>query len=71
MATTADKVFTWEEVVQHNSKSAGVWVVIRDYVYDVTQFLDEVSWRVIHVCVCVCVIHSVSLASIPEERRCC
>ena len=42
MATPAGKTFTWDEVAQHNSVSAGVWVVIDGLVYDVTQFVDEV-----------------------------
>ena len=42
MATPAEKTFTWDEVAQHNSVSAGVWVVIDGHVYDVTQFVDEV-----------------------------
>jgi cytochrome b involved in lipid metabolism len=41
MATPAGKTFTWDEVAQHNSVSAGVWVVIDGLVYDVTQFVDE------------------------------
>ena len=44
MATsTSEKLFTWEEVAQHNSVSNGVWVVIDGCVYDVTQFLNEVG----------------------------
>ena len=42
MATPAGKTFAWDEVAQHNSVSAGVWVVIDGLVYDVTQFVDEV-----------------------------
>lgn len=41
MATSAGKIYTMEEVAQHNSVSAGVWVVINGCVYDVTQFVDE------------------------------
>lgn len=40
---TSERVYTWDEVEQHNSASAGVWLVIEDGVYDVTQFLAEVS----------------------------
>lgn len=39
----SEKVYTWDEVEQHNSKSAGVWLVIEDSVYDVTQWLEEVG----------------------------
>ena len=39
---TSGKLFTWDEVAQHNSVSAGLWVVIDDCVYDVTHFVDEV-----------------------------
>ena len=48
MAAGPEKVFTWDEVEQHNSVSAGVWVVIDDLVYDVTQFVDEVSSLELH-----------------------
>lgn len=34
--------YTWEEVRQHQSRNS-LWVVIRDKVYDVTEFMDEVS----------------------------
>ena len=40
---TSERVYTLEEVAQHNSVSAGVWVAIDGLVYDVTQFLDEVG----------------------------
>ena len=32
-----DKVYTWKEVGQHNSEE-DLWVVIGDYVYDVTKY---------------------------------
>ena len=41
------KVFSMEEVEQHTEakgESKSVWTVIHDKVYDVTKFLDEVSW---------------------------
>lgn len=39
----ADNKASWEEVKEHKSKSKGVWVVIHNKVYDVTQFMDDVS----------------------------
>ena len=33
--------FTFEEIAQHNEKKS-TWIVINDFVYDVTPFLDEV-----------------------------
>lgn len=38
---SAKKIFTFEEVKNHN-KAGGCWLVIHDNVYDVTKFLDEV-----------------------------
>lgn len=37
------KIFTLEEVAKHNEKKS-TWIVIHDSVYDVTPFLDEVSF---------------------------
>ncbi|OTF75860.1 hypothetical protein BLA29_009662 [Euroglyphus maynei] len=34
------KTFTLAEVAEHNEKKS-VWIVIHDFVYDVTPFLDE------------------------------
>ena len=39
----ADNKTSWEEVKEHKSKNKGVWVVIHNKVYDVTQFMDDVS----------------------------
>ena len=41
------KVFSMEEVEKHTEAkgdSKSIWTVIHDKVYDVTKFLDEVSW---------------------------
>lgn len=38
---TSERLYTWEEVAQHNSVSTGVWVVVEGRIYDVTQFVDE------------------------------
>lgn len=38
------QLYTLDEVKQHNGKNgAKTWIVIRDIVYDVTEFLNEVS----------------------------
>ena len=37
----ADNKTSWEEVKEHKSKNKGVWVVINNKVYDVTQFMDD------------------------------
>lgn len=37
------KTYTLAEVAEHNEKKS-VWIVIHDCVYDVTPFLDEVSY---------------------------
>ena len=73
MATPGEKVFTWDEVSQHNSVSAGVWVVIDGCVYDVTQFVDEVSSLSL---LCSSVppfspLHLLPLCSIQAETRSC
>lgn len=39
-APAADKLFTWEEVAEHNSAKS-VWVTVRGKVYDITGFLDS------------------------------
>ena len=39
----ADNEISWEEVKEHKSKSKGVWVAIHNKVYNVTQFMDDVS----------------------------
>lgn len=37
--------YTWEQIKEHNH-SKSLWVVVHDNVYDVTKFLEEVSWRI-------------------------
>ena len=32
-----EKIITWEEVAQHNSES-DIWIVIHDYVYNVSEY---------------------------------
>ncbi len=46
-----DKVYTWEEVAQHNN-SESLWMVIHDVVYDVTKFMEEVSTCSVYCTVC-------------------
>ncbi len=44
---SAQKVYTLEEVKKHN-KEDDCWIVNHDKVYDVTDFLDEVSnWSIL------------------------
>ena len=38
------KVYSLKEVEEHTDDK-DVWIVIHDRVYNVTKFLDEVSWR--------------------------
>ena len=45
---TKPRVFTLEEVSYHADMSS-CWIVIKDKVYDLTNFLDEVNW--ISLCV--------------------
>ena len=35
--------YTWEQIKEHNH-SKSLWVVVHDNVYDVTKFLEEVSF---------------------------
>ena len=35
------KEYTMEEIGKHDSRENGVWIVIHDLVYDVTEFLDK------------------------------
>lgn len=41
--SSGEKTISWEEVKEHNSKKNNVWVAINNKVYDVTEFMDEVS----------------------------
>ena len=36
------KKYSWEEIKEHQSPES-LWVVVHDKVYDVTNFMDEVS----------------------------
>ena len=40
-AASSLRVFTWDEIDQHNTAES-LWVVIEGQVYDVTQFQEEV-----------------------------
>ena len=42
---SATKVITKEELKSHSDASS-LWIAIHDNVYDVTKFLDEVSFSV-------------------------
>lgn len=42
-STSTTKVFTVAQVAEHNSREAGIWIIIHDKVYDVTKFLVEVN----------------------------
>ena len=44
-ASSEERTISWEEIKEHNSKSKSVWVAINNKVYDVTQFMDDVSVR--------------------------
>ena len=35
------KEYTMEEISKHDSRENGVWIVINNLVYDVTEFLDQ------------------------------
>ena len=41
------KQYSLEEVKQYqkNGENSDVWIIIHDFVYDVTKFLDEVRRR--------------------------
>jgi cytochrome b involved in lipid metabolism len=39
-ATMSETVYTWEEIVKHNT-TKDLWIVYKDMVYDVTKFLEE------------------------------
>lgn len=41
---TSLKKYSWEEIKAHQSPADSVWIVIHNKVYDVTDFLEEVSW---------------------------
>ena len=41
--TTETKIFRLEEVKKHNSVKSS-WVVIHNKVYDITKFLEDVSF---------------------------
>ena len=34
--------YSWEEVAKHNT-SESLWLVVHDKVYDITEFMEEVS----------------------------
>jgi cytochrome b involved in lipid metabolism len=38
----ASKLYTREEVAKKNNRQ-GAWIIIHNSVYDVTEFMDEVS----------------------------
>ena len=38
-----ERKISWEELKEHNSKSKKAWVAIKNKVYDVTEFMDDVS----------------------------
>ena len=50
--------YTWDEIKQHSSPES-LWLVVHDKVYDVTAFLEEVSWareaagESVTVCACL------------------
>ena len=35
--------YSWEEVAKHNSAES-LWIVVQDKIYDVTKFMEEVSF---------------------------
>lgn len=37
------KKYTWEEIRKHN-ESRSLWIVVHNTVYDVSKFMEEVSW---------------------------
>ena len=37
-------VYSWEEVKKHTT-SESLWLVINNNVYDVTKFIEDVSWK--------------------------
>ena len=41
--SSEERTISWEEIKEHNSRNTGVWVAINNKVYDVTQFMDDVS----------------------------
>lgn len=45
MSSETVKYFTRAQIAEHNSKEKN-WFVIHNNVYDVTAFLNEVSWLV-------------------------
>ena len=67
---TSERLYTWEEVAQHNSVSTGVWVVVEGRIYDVTQFVDEVSSLYLPHIRFLASFFS-SLHSTLAEKRCC
>ena len=36
--------YSWEEVAKHNSAES-LWIVVQDKIYDVTKFMEEVSFN--------------------------
>lgn len=46
--TTETKIFRIEEVKKHNSVKSS-WVIIHNKVYDITKFLEDVSFILIYV----------------------
>lgn len=52
-ANDGPKTFSQEEVESHNTKT-DIWIIIRDKVYDVTKFLEEVS----DFFVCLYIVHN-------------
>lgn len=37
------KKYTWEEVKSHQSLPDSIWIVVHNKVYDITEFLEEVT----------------------------
>lgn len=44
MPEGAVKTYTLKEIGEHNSKES-LWLLINNGVYDVSKFLEEVSWH--------------------------
>lgn len=41
--------YSWEEVAKHNSAES-LWIVVQDKIYDVTKFMEEVSFITNNMC---------------------
>lgn len=59
--STEVKTYSLQEVAEHNEKKS-VWIVVHDNVYDVTPFLDEVSWALFRLSTIVSYLFSSILA---------